>query len=122
MSSSKDSPTKVPASAKPLWRQILNWPGTRMGWWSTGFFVAFVVLLILFYALVASGQRGGETFFSNLWLSLTLLPAVISAIVSGVLAAVAIAQKRERSLISFVALLIGVFVAIFAIGEIAFPH
>jgi cytochrome bd-type quinol oxidase subunit 2 len=93
-----------------------------MGWWSTGFFVAFIVLLALFYALVASGQRGGETFFSNPWLSMTILPAAISAIVSGVLAGVAITRDRERSLLAFVAILIGLFVALFAIGEIAFPH
>jgi cytochrome bd-type quinol oxidase subunit 2 len=93
-----------------------------MGWWSTGFFVAFIVLMALFYALVASGQRGGETFFSNPWLSMTLLPAAISAIVSGVLAGVAIARDRERSILSFFALLVGLLVAIFAIGEIAFPH
>lgn len=122
MSANSENRTEAPNTDRPLGRRILNWPGTRMGWWSTGFFLAFVVLLILFYVLVASGQRGGETFFSNLWLSLTILPAAIAAIVSGLLAGVTIARNRERSLVSFVAVLIGLLVMIFAIGEIAFSH
>jgi cytochrome bd-type quinol oxidase subunit 2 len=109
-------------SDKPIWRRALKWPGTRTGKWSTGFLAGSIVFFILFYALVAAGQRGGETFFSNLWLSLTILPAALAAIVAGVLACVAILRDRERSLISIVALLLGVLVTIFAVGEIAFPH
>ncbi len=109
-------------SEKPLWRRIMNWPGTRTGKWSAGFLVASIVFLILFYALVASGQRGGETFFSNPWLSLTILPAALAAIVAGVEACVAIFRDRERSLVNYTALLLGLLVTIFAIGEIAFPH
>lgn len=37
-------------------------PKTPLGKWSTELALAFLVLLIAFLLLVASGQRGGETF------------------------------------------------------------
>jgi hypothetical protein len=109
-------------SDQPLWRRFLNWPGTRQGWWSAGFLVGILVFFGAFQALVASGQRGGETFFSNPWLAVAILAAAGSAIAGGVMAGIAIFRKGERSFFSFVALLLGILVAIFMIGEIALPH
>ena len=122
MHTDSDNLTRAPVSDQPLWRRILNWPSTRPGWWSVGLLVVFLVFLGIFYALVASGQRGGGTFFSNPWLAMTILTAAGSAIASGVMAGIAIFRKSERSFFSFVALFLGILVAIFMIGEIALPH
>jgi len=122
MKTDTDNSTRAPVSEQPLWRRFLNWPSTRQGWWSAGFLVGFLVFLGLFYALIASGQRGGETFFSNPWLAVTILTAAGSAMAGGVVAGIAIFRKRERSFFSFVALLLGILVAVFMIGEIAIPH
>lgn len=107
---------------QPLWRRILGWPSTRPGWWSVGLSVGFLVFFCLFQTLVASGQRGGETFFSNPWLALSILTAAVSAIAAGATAAVAIFWRRERSFFSVVALFLGLFVAVFVLGEIVVPH
>lgn len=107
---------------KPLWRRILGWPSTQHGWWSVGLTMGFFVFFTLFQILVASGQRGGETFFSNPWLALSILTAASLAIAGGVTAVIAIFWKRERSFFSFFALLLGFFVAVFILGEIALPH
>jgi hypothetical protein len=115
-------PESVPPPAKPLWRCIFGWPSTRLGWWSVGLAVGFIVLFGVFQTLVASGQRGGETFFSNPWLALSILPAAVSAIAGGVAAAGAILWRRERSLFSIVALFLGILVAVFVLGEILVPH
>ena len=97
-------------------------PITSTGWWSLWLTVGFLLLLTLFYILVWSGQRGGETFFSNLWLTIPMLLAAISAIAGGILALVGIGWKKERSAFVFIALLVGIFVTWFAFMEIAFPH
>jgi hypothetical protein len=76
----------------------------------------------VFQILVASGQRGGETFFSNPWLALSILPAAGFAIAAGVAAAGGIFWRRERSLFSFIALFLGLLVAVFVLGEIIVPH
>jgi hypothetical protein len=52
-------------------------PKTRLGEWSLGLIAAFLSLL-LFYLFVASGQRRGETFFSNLILAIPALLAGVS--------------------------------------------
>lgn len=115
-------PASVPPPEQPLWRRILAWPSTMLGWWSLGLSVGFFVFFSLFQILVATGQRGGETFFSNPWLALSILPAAVSAIAAGGAAVGAIFWGRERSVFSFVALLLGLFVLLFVFGEIAFPH
>jgi hypothetical protein len=106
----------------PLWRRILGWPSTRLGWWSVGLLIGFFVFFSLFTLLVEFGQRGGETFFSNPWLASTMLVAASSAIAAGVTAVVAIFGRHERSLLSILALLIGMFVLAFVLGEIIYPH
>ena len=115
-------PANAPSPGQPLRRRVLGWPSTRLGWWSVGLAVGFFAFFGLFQALVASGQRGGETFFSNPWLSLSILVAAGSAIVAGVAAVVAIFWKRERSFFSFLALLLGLIVLVFTLGELAIPH
>lgn len=122
MKTGKGYPESVPPPAQPLWRCILGWPSTRLGWWAVGLAVGFIVFFCVFQILVASGQRGGETFFSNPWLTLSILPAAALAIAGGVAAAGAIFWRRERSLFSIVALFLGILVVVFVLGEIIVPH
>jgi hypothetical protein len=113
---------RAPMPRRPLWRRLLGSPSTPAGWWSVGLAIAFFVFLGLFYALVAAGQRGGDTFFSNPWLAWTILTAGSAAIAGGAAAGVGIVGKGERSLLVFVALLLGLFVLTFVIGEVVAPH
>ena len=112
----------LPPPAKPLWRRILGWPSTRLGWWSVGLSAGFLAFMLLFQLLVASGQRGGETFFSNPWLAVSILIAAGSAIAAGATAIVAILWRQERSILMVLSLMLGLLVAVFALGEIVYPH
>ena len=97
-------------------------PKTSLGKWSVALIIAFMVLLGVFQLLVASGQRGGETFFSNLILTIPMLIAGVSGISAFATGLIGIIKSRERSVIVYLAALIGLFVLLFWIGEIAFPH
>ena len=97
-------------------------PKTTLGKWSVALIIAFMVLLGVFQLLVASGQRGGETFFSNLVLTIPMLIAGVSGISAFATGLIGIIKSRERSVIVYLAALIGLFVLLFWIGEIAFPH
>lgn len=57
----------------------------------------FVVLLAVVLGLVAGGERGGETFTSNLLLSIPALAAAIAALAGGVVAALALRGDRPAS-------------------------
>mgnify|MGYP001813820139 FL=1 len=83
--------------------------------------VAAGVLLAAFFVLVAAGERGGDTFFSNPWLSLTMLGAVVCAIAAGVAGIVAF-RRGDRSLVAGFAVVVGAFVVCWVVAEIAFPH
>ncbi len=105
----------------PLWRQILGLPQTPLGRWSAGLLAGFVIFFILFQILVASGQRGGETLFSNPWLAWSMLIAVFSAIASGVTALIAILWKSERSFLLFISSIWGAFVAFIVLMQVLSP-
>jgi hypothetical protein len=97
-------------------------PKTVLGKWSVGLIIVFIVLLALFELLVASGQRGGETFFSNLILTIPMLIAAISGISAFATGLIGVIMSRERSIAVYLATLIGLLVLLFVLGEIIFPH
>lgn len=111
-----------PLPPPPLWRQIIRFPSTRWGWWSLGLAIAFFVLWAIFFALVASGEKGGATFFSIPLLAISVLSAAVAALAGGATASVAIIWKGERSLLVFIVLLLSLFVLVFVLGEIAGHH
>ncbi|MFC1964762.1 hypothetical protein ACFLWG_02000 [Chloroflexota bacterium] len=97
-------------------------PKTHLGKWSIWFIIAFIVLFMSFQLLVASGQRGGATFFSNLALSVPMLIAGISGISAFFTGIIGIIKSKERSVLVFLATIIGFLILFFVLGEILVPH
>jgi len=97
-------------------------PKTPLGKWSTASIVAFVIFFAAFQLLVASGQRGGETFFSNLVLTIPILLAGSSGVLAFLTGVISVIRNRERSILVFLATSIGLFVLIFWLGEVISPH
>jgi hypothetical protein len=97
-----------------------------LGRWSVGLAVAFVLFFALFQVLVASGLRGPIMFsgrpvpFIN-W-SLPLYAAGISGIAALVTGLISIIKSKERSILTFLATLIGLLVPLFLLGEFLIPH
>ena len=98
-------------------------PRTSLGKWSVGLIVAFFLLLATGMTVVSVfHQTGGETFFDNLWISIPMLSAGACAIAAFFTGALSIWKSKERSILVFVASLIGLLVLWFVIGEILVPH
>ena len=97
-------------------------PTTDLGKWSAWLIVAFAILLGVFYILVASGQRGGDTFFSNPILTIPMLLAATSAIAAFIIGLISVVKRKERSVAVVLAIVFGLFVILFALGEVIFPH
>ena len=102
--------------------RVIVLPKSYLGKWSIGFIAAFIVFFVIFQLLVVSGQRGGETFFSNLALTIPILLAGISGVLAFFTGVIGVIRNRERSILVFLAMLIGFFILLFSIGEVAFPH
>jgi hypothetical protein len=92
------------------------------GKWSVGLAVAFILFFALFQILVASGQRGGETFFSNLLLTVPVLLGGTCGVAAFVAGLISIIKSKERSVLVFVATVIGLIVLMFILGEVLVPH
>jgi cytochrome bd-type quinol oxidase subunit 2 len=97
-------------------------PKTTLGKWSTVLIIVFLISMVKFYLLIYSGQRGGETFFSNPTLSVPILIAGGAGITAFFTGIISILKQKERSVIVFITTAIGFVVLFFALGEILFPH
>ena len=97
-------------------------PRTIMGKWSIGLIIAFFLFFAVFLILIALGQRGGDTFFSNLTLTIPMLLAGVSGLSAMVTGIIGTVLSSERSVLVFLATAIGLAVLIFALGEVIFPH
>jgi hypothetical protein len=69
-------------------------PTTKLGRCSAWLIVAFAVFFGSLQALVASGQRGGDTFFSNLALAISGLLAATSGIAAFVAGLISIIKRK----------------------------
>ena len=97
-------------------------PTTDPGRWSVLAIAAFAGLLGVFAALVAAGQRGGDEFFDNLWLTVPFLAAFVAAVAAFVLGVLALTRDGERSVAVVVTTIIGLLVTTFGVLEVVFPH
>ncbi|MFC1687374.1 hypothetical protein ACFL0L_02250 [Patescibacteria group bacterium] len=97
-------------------------PRTTMGKWSVGLIGAFIFFMVVFFVLVESGERGGDTFFSNLALTIPILIAGACGVAGFVVGLIAMIRKRERSWLVYIATAIGAFIAFWISAEILFPH
>jgi len=66
-------------------------------------------------------ERGGDTFFSNLKLTIPFLFSAIAGIFSFFNGMISI-LKKEKSILVFLSTLLGFLIFLFVLGEILFPH
>ena len=97
-------------------------PRTSLGRLCCRFGLSSVGAFVLFFGLVASGQRGGDTFFSNPWLTLPMLAAVGLAIAAAAAGLVAVLRRSERGWSVFVITAAGLLIGAFSAAELLFPH
>jgi hypothetical protein len=110
-------------------------PGSDMGWWSVALGLAFFAFLAVFYMAIGAGLgelhrpgsgrlaggggrlNSGHSALSHALLVLLLVTAAVSAVAGGATGLVAILKKRERSVLLFLALLLGGLVLFMAVAE-----
>jgi len=97
-------------------------PQTRLGNWSVVLLGASVLLFLFSLLLVALGQQGGDTFFSNLLLTIPMLLAGISGVAAFATGFIGMIRDKERSIFVFFITVIGFIIVVFGLGEILFPH
>ena len=97
-------------------------PSTILGTWSVRLIVFSILFFVVFFLFIASGQKGGDTFFSNLSLTIPMLIAAILAVCAFLTGILSIIKNRERAVFVYISAAIGFIVLLFGFGEIIFPH
>lgn len=98
-------------------------PITKLGKVSIGLTVAFYVLIIAVPIIVAiTGQGGGDKITDNLGIGIAMISAMVSAIVSSIIGGIAVWKKSDRSILVYVSIANGLFIAFLLVGELAVPH
>ena len=78
-------------------------PQSKSGKWSVAFFCLLVFLVVWFFVLVnIFNQRGGETFFSNLMLTIPMLTAWVAGLIAFVLSVIALFKAKIKSVVVFI--------------------
>ncbi|HHH54801.1 MAG TPA: hypothetical protein ENK91_14150 [Bacteroidetes bacterium] len=78
--------------------------------------------MAIFFYIVNRGERGGDTFFSNLKLTIPILLAAFSGIASFLTGLYSVFKNRDFSVFIFLSTLIGGFVLFWVLAEIISPH
>ncbi|HAY84091.1 MAG TPA: hypothetical protein DCY42_03960 [Chloroflexi bacterium] len=120
MKNESNYPSNLTPEGQYLWRRVLAWPSTRLGWWSVVLMAVSVVMMII-----------NPTVFMDIpedqgW-RVTLLPffailMILCGLSAGILGLVAVIRRNERSVVVLPGLLIGLFAVVFLLGEFLLPH
>jgi len=102
-------------------------PKTRLGKWSMWFIVVFLGLFISTQIIAAIGRAFGgfepeRAPIYQILFPAAVIPAGLSGILAFILGLISVIKFKERSWITYFAILIGFLVLIFALGESLFPH
>jgi hypothetical protein len=97
-------------------------PKKKLGKYSIIFITNFFLFLGLFFLLVKLGETGGETFFSNLKLTIPMLIASFSAITAFITGTINIIKNKEINILSILSTILGFLITIWWITEILFSH
>jgi len=98
-------------------------PKTKLGKWSFALILVFILGMLVFFGMVyLFNQRGGDYFYSNFRLSTPILIAAVAAAASFITGMISFFLSKERALLVFLSVLIGLLVSIYMVMEFSFPH
>jgi len=98
-------------------------PKTNLGKWSLASIIVSALSLLIFIAMILLfDQRGGETFFSNLFLTVPMLivwAAGTAAFVTGILS---VFKSKNLAVLILLATIVGFLIFLYGLLEVVFPH
>lgn len=95
-------------------------PRSVLGKWTVELFVQFLFLLGIFGMFIKGGERGGDTYFSNLRLTIPFTLAGLSSIISFFTGVISIIKNKERAVSVFLVSGIGFLVLLWSLAEVLF--
>lgn len=98
-------------------------PKTKLGKWSIALFLLLVLSLSFFFIMVnVFDQRGGDTFFSNLLLTIPMLIAWTAGAISFFLGLTTMIKSGSKSILVIIVVILTFLTTLFGILEVLSPH
>jgi len=92
-------------------------PKSSLGRWSVGLAAAFILLFVLSLVLTGLGGVGPGPVGPIIGIAFGI--SGIAALVTGLISMI---KSQERSILVFLAVVVGLFVLTFLLGEFIYPH
>jgi hypothetical protein len=92
-------------------------PKSPLGRWSVGLAATFILLSVLSAVLTGLGGVGPGPVGPIIGIAFGI--SGIAALVTGLISTI---KSKERSILVFLAIIIGLFTLIFLLGELLYPH
>jgi len=110
----------APLPGQPLWRRILGWPSTRLGWWSIALAATFVALFIINSTVFMPSTV--EVPWRQAVLPFYGIAMLSCGLAAGIVGLIAVIRRHERSWLVWLTMLPGLMVLAFVLGEFLLPH
>ncbi len=92
---------------------------TKPGRWSVWLLGAEILFFLIFYVQVAVfNQRGGDTIFSNLFLTIPMFCAALAGIAAAITGFVALFRKKDKAVTVAISFVIGLLTLIFTMMQL----
>jgi len=113
----------APGQQEPARHRMFRLPTTRLGRLSLALLgIAIAVMVIPMVAVAAGVDNQSALILEIVLLAIPMFLAFVSAVAAGVVAAVALFRRGERSLLLALPLLVSALALMFVIGEATTPH
>lgn len=94
-------------------------PGTKQGRISVLCLIILILCVAFFFVQVnVFGQRGGDTFFSNLYLTIPMLAAWAAGVVSLVTGLTAIIKQKDKAVLVYISVVLSIFTTGYGLASI----
>ena len=99
-------------------------PKTSLSRWSVGLAAAFILLFVLFQTFAASVRcyPVPNPGLPSPVIVMAVVADYISGIAAFVIGLISIIKSKERSILVFLVVVVGVIALLFLLGEVIFPH
>jgi hypothetical protein len=121
MKNKSEHPVNMPPSDKPIRHRFLEWPRTRLGWWAVAM-AAIAVASFAVFPLITASYREAYPIVDT-WVMPVMMTILFDA--AAILSMLAVWRCRERSVLSFLVLILSVpmalFITMMVVGESITP-
>lgn len=99
--------------------KVSFFPKSKLGIWSVILFIFLILAVAFFFIMVdVFGQRGGETFFSNLTLNIPMLTAWGMGVASFAVGVVDLIKSKTKSVLVFIVTVLTFLTTVFGICSV----